>query len=217
MKLSLPPKIKAVAFDLDGTLIDFMKMKKETARAAAKAMVKAGVPATETTVYRQIFATYDEKGIEYQKTFSVVLKKYHLTRNGFQKALQAAIIAYHKTKIKVLKPYPGVKQMLRRLRQQKIKLALLTDAPREKAWQRLHLSGLSDLFDVVITYDDTKRHKPHALPFKKLLKKLGCKPQEVMMIGDNPKRDVAGAKKAGIKSFLVKRWFNGFKNKRAGP
>ena len=61
--------IKAVLFDLDNTLLDFLTFKKETAKAAATAMLKRGLPATEVQVYGKIFSVYDEKGIEYQKTF----------------------------------------------------------------------------------------------------------------------------------------------------
>ncbi len=60
---------KAILFDLDNTLLDFLTFKKETAKAAAKAMIKQGLPATEIEVYGKIFSVYDEKGIEYQKTF----------------------------------------------------------------------------------------------------------------------------------------------------
>ena len=49
--------IKAIAFDLDNTLIDFTKFKKETAKSAANAMVKAGLKANTKTITRQIFET----------------------------------------------------------------------------------------------------------------------------------------------------------------
>ena len=61
--------IKAILFDLDNTLIDFLTFKKETAKAAAKAMVTQGFPLNEIETYGKIFSVYDEKGIEYQKTF----------------------------------------------------------------------------------------------------------------------------------------------------
>ena len=60
--------MKAILFDLDNTLLDFIKFKRETARAAAKAIRKAGVEEDEEVLYRAIFKLYSEKGIEYQNT-----------------------------------------------------------------------------------------------------------------------------------------------------
>ncbi len=206
MILALPKGVKAVAFDLDGTLIDFVSMKKKTARAAAKAMAANGLPSQENAVYKKIFQIYDKFGWEYQRTFTELLKDYKLSRSDRERIRQAGLLAYEAAKPPTLKPFPGVVSLLRRLRRKKLKLAVLTDAPREKAWQRLHLSGLSAFFDLVITFDDSKHHKPHSLPFKRLLARLGCKPQEVLMVGDNEERDIRGARKAGITAIKVETW-----------
>ncbi len=195
--------IKAIAFDVDNTLIDFLSMKKKSARAAARAMLNAGLKSDEEKLYKEIFAIYDEYGIEYQKTFAKVLVKYNLSLNEFEKIQQSAISAYIKCKFECLKPYPEVIPTLEKLGK-KYKLAILTDAPRNKAWQRLILCGLDGFFETVITHDDTKEHKPHALPFKALLSALNLKPEEILMVGDNPERDVKGAKALGMKTALAK-------------
>ena len=51
-----------ILIDLDGTLIDFVSMKKRTARAAARAMCANGLKAKENDVYKRIFEVYDEHG-----------------------------------------------------------------------------------------------------------------------------------------------------------
>src|SRR3989338_3810089 len=86
--------ISAVLFDLDNTLIDFLTFKKETAKAAAKAMVTQGFPLNEIETYGKIFSVYDEKGVEYQKTFHDVIKPLKLEINKAEKIQQAAITAY---------------------------------------------------------------------------------------------------------------------------
>ncbi len=194
-------RIRCIAFDLDCTMIDFMSMKKATARAAARAMIKAGLKVKEKELYRRIFETYDEKGIEYQKTFAHVLWKLKKWKdlNEFERIQQAGISAYLQTKFKTLRAYPEVLSVLRRL-SKKYRLAVVTDAPRNKAWQRLWLTGLWHFFPLVITYDDTKKFKPHPSPFKLLLKKTGLKPSEILFVGDNLERDVEGAKRMGMKT-----------------
>jgi FMN phosphatase YigB (HAD superfamily) len=80
----------------------------------------------------------------------------------------------------------------------------VTDAPREKAWQRLILSGLDGFFYPVVTYNDTLEHKPSLKPFELALFLLKVKPKEALFIGDNPERDIIGAKKAGLNTCLAK-------------
>lgn len=195
---------KAILFDLDNTLLDFLTFKKETAKAAAKAMIKQGLPATETEVYGKIFSIYDEKGIEYQKTFHDVIIQYNLEVNLGEKIQQAGILAYLQKKFEVLKPYPMVKATLKKLRERKIKLGIVSDGPRNKVWQRLILAGLENEFDFVITHSDTKEFKPHPSPFTLALKTLGILPDAVLFVGDNPSRDIKGAKVVGMQTCLAK-------------
>jgi putative hydrolase of the HAD superfamily len=191
--------IRAVIFDLDNTLIDFLTFKKETAKAAARAMVKMGLPTDEITAYGKIFSVYDEKGIEYQKTFGDVIRPFGLEINEAEMIQQAAILAYLRRKFDVLKPYPMVKPTLEKLRQ-KYKLAVVTDAPRNKAWQRLVLTGLEKEFNYVITKDDTMEEKPHPSPFYLAMKKLNMLAPACLFVGDNPERDIKGAKELGMMS-----------------
>jgi len=97
-----------------------------------------------------------------------------------------------------MKPYSSVKPVLRKLKKQGIKLAIVTDAPRLKAFQRLDALGITDFFDIVIGFEDTRQHKPNSAPFKKALKALNVKPKEVLHIGDWLERDIAGAQNVGM-------------------
>jgi putative hydrolase of the HAD superfamily len=195
--------LKAILFDLDNTLINFLHFKVETAKAAAAAMVKHGLPATEVQAYGKIFSVYDEKGIEYQKTFSDVVRQYDLEVNQAERIQQAGILAYLEKKFEVLRTYPIVRPTLLRLAG-KYKLGIVTDAPRNKAWQRLVLTGLYGQFDFVITHDDTLEKKPHPSVFNLALGKLGILPEAVLFVGDNSERDIKGASAAGMKTCLAK-------------
>lgn len=200
--------IKAVAFDLDNTLIDFSTFKKQTSINAARAMIDYGLNEDFAQLYSKIWQTYETKGIEYQKTFSDVLISYDLDLNKFEKIQQAAITAYLKTKFEVLRPYPNTLWVLLKLRSNGIKTGVITDAPRNKAWQRLVITGLDAAFDHVITFDDTSKTKPNLEPFELFLKKTSDKPDEIIFVGDNPNRDILGAKKAGMKTALAKYGWN---------
>ena len=67
--------IKAVIFDLDNTLLDFIKMKQNAVRAAVSAMQEAGLNLNTEKSYKDIFSLYEEIGWENQKIFNEYLTK----------------------------------------------------------------------------------------------------------------------------------------------
>jgi putative hydrolase of the HAD superfamily len=195
--------IKAVLFDLDNTLIDFLKMKKISCEAAITAMIDAGLPLKKEKAIKILFELYDKYGIEYDKIFQKFLRK---TIGKIDwKILASGVIAYRNVKAGFLEPYPHVIPTLIKLREKGYKLAVVSDAPRLKAWLRMSAMHVADFFDVVVTTDDVGgKLKPHPLPYTTALKKLRLKPEEVIFVGDNPNRDIFGASKLGIKTVLAK-------------
>jgi putative hydrolase of the HAD superfamily len=194
--------IRAILFDLDNTLIDFMKMKKRSCEEAMSAMIGAGLPLDKVTGLKILFELYDKYGIENKKIFQEFLKK-TIGKIDY-KILASGIVAYRRIKEGFLQPYPHVQNTLLNLKVKGLKLGIVSDAPRMRAWLRLAAMNLTDYFDVVVTFDDTKKRKPHALPFKTALLRLGMKPNEVMMVGDWPERDIKGAKKVGMKTCFAR-------------
>lgn len=197
--------LKAILFDLDMTLIDFMKMKSKASDAAAKAMVKAGLDMPVEKAKKKLFETYLEVGIESETAFQKFLKE----NNAYsERILAAAINAYIKTKYQHMEAYPDVEPTLKKIKEMKIKIAIVTDAPRLKAYQRLDIMGIADMFDAVVGFEDTGKTKPSTLPFEKALNILKVKPGEAMHVGDWPERDIVGARKLGIKTCLAKYGFH---------
>jgi putative hydrolase of the HAD superfamily len=195
--------LKSILFDLDNTLLEFSRFKRESALAAAKAIRNSGVDVPERELYDGIFQIYEEKGIEYQKTFGDLLQSLGVNKHLLERAKQAAIIVYTKKKFEVLTPRPKVMQTLSSLRS-RYKLAIVTDAPRDKAWQRLILAGLDGYFYPVVSFTDTGEHKPSQAPFKRALMLLKVQPSECLYVGDWPERDIIGAKRAGLHTCLAK-------------
>jgi len=196
-------RIKAVLFDLDNTLVDFLKMKKMSCEAAITAMIDAGLPVEKKKATEMLWELYDEYGIEYKPIFQKFLKK-AIGRIDW-KILCSGIVAYRSVKTGFLEPYPHVIPTLIKLRERGYKLAVVSDAPRFKAWLRLCSLKIADFFDTVVTSDDADGHlKPDPRPYRMALKKLKMKPGEVIFLGDNPNRDILGAKKLGICTVLAK-------------
>lgn len=182
--------IKAILFDLDNTLVDFMKMKRMACSEAAFAMVGAGLAADPATLDKELFDYYLDYGIEGDYPYNEFLKE----RNAYSDTiLAAAINAYHRVKIAFLEPYPGVIPTFVQLIKRGIKLGVITDAPTLKALRRIDAIKLHGFFDVVVTSAD----KPNPKGFLEAVRKFELQPQEVMMVGDWPEKDMVGAKKVG--------------------
>ncbi|MEE8340895.1 MAG: TIGR02253 family HAD-type hydrolase [Candidatus Neomarinimicrobiota bacterium] len=194
--------IKAVIFDLDNTLLDFKKMKEFGVRAAIRAMIEAGLECDEDEAYEYIFKIYHDKGWEYQLIFDDFLKNKNGTINN--KLLAAAIVAYRRAKEAALLVYPNVRRTLLRLIKNGIKIAVVSDAPSREAWMRIYYLNLHHVFDIVLTFDDTKLHKPSPIPFNMALDQLNVDPSEAIMVGDWPERDVVGASQVGIKTIFAR-------------
>ena len=177
---------------------------------AIRAMQDSGLDISKKKAEKIMFDLYDKYSMEYQKVFQDFLKQV-LGRVDY-KILAHAIVGYRKVERGFMQSYPKSKDTLRKLEKKGIRLAILTDAPRMRAWLRLAEIGLSDYFEVVVTYDDTKVHKPNKKTFEKILKKLNLDASEVMMVGDSLDRDIKGAKDMGMVTCFAKYGDNGKQN-----
>ena len=198
MSSSKKTLIKGVVFDLDNTLLDFMKMKQVAVRSAIRGMIEAGLEIDEGKSFDDIISLYEKIGWENQKVFDVFLED----SIGYvdNKFLAAGVVAYRRAREANLLAYPNVNKTLIDLTKLGIKLAVVSDAPSREAWMRIYYLNLYHFFDAVVTFDDSGKRKPSSVPFEMALKKLGLEPGSSIMIGDWPERDVAGAKKIGMRT-----------------
>ncbi len=194
--------IKLIIFDLDNTLTDFIKMKDASIDAAIQAMIDAGLMFSPDLIREQIYKIYEDEGIEYQRVFNQLL--INMIGEVDYKMLAAGIVGYRRAREASLVLYPHVKVTLIELMKRGLKLAVISDAPRQEAWLRLCYLQLHHIFDIVMTHDDTGEFKPSPAPFEAVLAALGIEPREAMMIGDWPERDIVGASDLGIKTVFAR-------------
>lgn len=194
--------IKAVIFDLDNTLTDFVKMKRQAIEAAVDAMIDAGLHLRGEVAEQKLYDIYDREGIEYQKVFDQFLQD----ELGYidHRILAAGIVAYRRAREAALVAYPHVNMTLVDLAKRGIKLGVISDAPAQQAWLRLCYLQLHQIFDAVVTFDDTGEHKPSRAPFERALSLLQVGPDEVLMVGDWPDRDMVGAAQMGIRTVFAR-------------
>ncbi len=194
--------IRAVVFDLDNTLTDFMRMKDASIVAAIDGMIDAGLPMRAEDAKARIYAIYTREGIEDQQVFDRFLHD-SLGRVD-PRLLAAAIVGYRRARASSLVLYPHVNLTLMELVRRGVRLAVISDAPRLQAWLRLADLRLLNVFDHVVTFDDTRERKPHAAPFRRALELLEVDAGDALMVGDWAERDMVGAKAIGMRTIFAR-------------
>src|ERR1041385_1988755 len=194
--------IKAVIFDLDNTLVDFMAMKRQAIDAAINAMIDAGLNLSHEEIKARIDTIYEERGMEFQSVFDQLL--YDVFNKVDYKILSAGVISYRRAREAALVPYPHVYMTLMELLKRGLRLAVVSDAPGREAWLRLCYLNFHHIFDGVVTFDDTGERKPKPGPFRKALDLLNVRPNEALMVGDWAERDMIGASNIGMKTVFAR-------------
>ena len=205
--------IKGVIFDIDNTLTDFMKMKLAAVDAAVEGMMDAGLPGKKAELVKEVMDVYWKEGIEDQKIFDKILKA-KLGRIDY-KILASGILAYRRSKNGTMTLYPRVNHALMELMKLGIKRTVISDAPKMEVWLRIVSLGLHHYFDEIITSEDFGVKKPDPKPYRRALEVLGTLPQETLMVGDWPDRDIKGAKGVGIRTAWAK-YGDTFNTKESG-
>jgi HAD superfamily hydrolase (TIGR01509 family) len=94
--------------------------------------------------------------------------------------------------------YPGIKEILNDIKKAQIPLGVFTGKGRKAASITLKTLGLYDYFDMIVTGDDVKRHKPNPEGIVMFVEKFNLDKSRVLLVGDAP-ADIKAARGAGIK------------------
>ena len=103
-----------------------------------------------------------------------------------------------------MKLYEASKSFLEKIKKLSIPSCIVTDLTTQiqmKKWIKL---GLDSYINYLVTSEEAGVEKPDSKIFVLALNKLNLKPNEVIMVGDNLKKDIEGAERIGIKSYLIK-------------
>lgn len=184
-------KYKAILFDLDGTLLDTTDLILASFQFAAEKHLGRSVSREE------ILPTFGQPLID-------ALEKLAPGKG------QELIVTYREHNLqyhdRMVKIFPGVKEVLTELKEKQIKLGIVTSKIRVTALRGLQLFNLDSYFDIIIAMEDTTIHKPNPEPVLLAMDRLGASAEHCLMVGDSP-HDLVSAQKAGIDTAAVK-WSN---------
>lgn len=175
--------IKAVLFDLDGTLLNTNDLIFNSFKHTFNTMLDMN-PSDE-----EIKSTY---GRPLETTFGAYTKD--------SEELEKIINEYRRyNKLhhdEMCSPFEGAFELITSLKNKGIKTAIVTSKRRDLVERGLTLGKMIEHFDAIITPEDTEKHKPNPEPAIKACELLGVNPDEAMMVGDSS-YDLICGKKAG--------------------
>ncbi|MFC2083457.1 HAD family hydrolase [Bacteroidota bacterium] len=98
--------------------------------------------------------------------------------------------------------YPGIKDLIIKIKSKTIPLGIFTGKGKNSTSITLRQIGIESYFDLIVTGDDVKNHKPSPEGINLFLKKFNLNSQFVLMVGDSP-ADIKAAQSAGVKIATV--------------
>jgi HAD superfamily hydrolase (TIGR01509 family) len=102
-----------------------------------------------------------------------------------------------------VRPLPGARELLARMKQEGLKLAVASSSREDMLRKLLALVGAEDVLDAATSSDDAEKSKPDPDIVKAALRRLGERPEHVVMIGDTP-YDIQAAARAGIRTIAFR-------------
>ncbi len=110
--------------------------------------------------------------------------------------------AYWDAMLDAMTPYHYVDTLFLWLKRAEIRIALLTDMTAHIQYRKIEKLKIGSDLDCIVTSEEAGVEKPDRGMFKRILEKVGLWPEEALMVGDSQKRDIDGAKAMGMDGIL---------------
>ncbi|MBU0641233.1 MAG: HAD family hydrolase [Planctomycetes bacterium] len=177
---------KACIFDLDGTLVDSLR---DIAEALNECLELLGVPGYPMDRYRYMVG----EGVPKLCERALGQTHPHLVK----RLAELARPRYWVRPLRYTRPFPGVTELIGRLRAAHVKTAILSNKPHDMVLRMVRTFWPDGEFDSVYGYLEEELRKPHPHYVLRICAELGVQPAEVWMIGDTP-TDIEAALRSGV-------------------
>jgi len=172
--------VRAVVFDLDGTLVDFNLDYRKVRAEVLELLSRQGLPRSVFSLRESIFKTL--------KKAEIYMKNHGRGEDDFQRVKETVLsIAnrYEMEAARMTSPVPGVLEALEVLRKMGLKMALYTVNDKGPTDYILKRFRLRCFFDAVVTRRSVPAVKPNAAHLEAVLRGLGVKSEEAVVVGDS--------------------------------
>ena len=190
--------IKAISFDMDGTLYRVSRLRVAWRLRFERGLLLALLAAREKIRHEPPFpdrdALYEREAELVAPSFNKAIDQVRPRLANLRAALPDALTAG-------ARPYPGVIAALEAANARRIRLAILSDYDPIPKLQHLGLDRLP--WAATISADEFGALKPHPRAFLKLAEQIGCEPEEIVHVGDREDLDVQGALASGMRAWRI--------------
>ncbi len=186
-------KIKAVGFDIDGTLYPNSSMYVYSTFAFLGHPVLFYHFGKARKNIRRIKYSGDFRTVQAELVAASMHRDVKRIAGMIDKGLYGSLDSVFKN----VKPYKEVRPVLMSLRAEGIPLGAMSDLP---IGRKLEYLNIDDLFDFSFSSEETNFLKPSPVPFKHLVKKFDLLPEEILYVGNNYEYDVLGAAAVGLRT-----------------
>lgn len=213
-------RYRMIYFDLDGTLLDFARSEREALTAV---FFENGVFLTERDVQ-----SYVEINKKWWRSFSegrfskekIVVARFEEFISFLGRTdLDAKEISqrYLEKLSQTAHFLPGAENFLKKMKDSKARMAVLTNGVRTVQENRAKLLKLERFFEFILTSEEAGKPKPDPAMFFVASSKSGIPPSESVYVGDDPIIDFLAAKNAGADFVLLdlEQTHTGFEGKKA--
>lgn len=193
--------IRAVIFDLDGTMVDSVP---DLHLALSLMNTDLSLPAISPETVRRLVGRGTERLVRDVLSLS-------MDEDSAAKMLPEALTRFYRyyrmTNGCQGAVYPGVEKGLRQMRERGLALACVTNKPAVFTEPLLAKKGLYAFFDIIYSGDAFPQKKPHPLPMQMACARFGVTPRQTLVIGDSV-NDGRAARAAGCSLFIVPYGYN---------
>ena len=188
--------IKAVVFDLDGTLLDrdssIIKFIKDQ-----HARLFPVLGHIDQSVYVSRFIELDQHGYVWKdKVYQQLIDEFKITGMSCEQLLADYLMHFPAHCV----PFPNLIPMLEELKSSGIRLGMITNGFTDFQSSNIRALGIELYFDVILISEKEELRKPDRRIFERALDRLGVEASNTIFVGDHPLSDVEGSAKAGLVS-----------------
>ncbi|TRZ35604.1 HAD family hydrolase [Niallia circulans] len=186
--------IKAVLFDLDGTLLNRNEAVLHFAERQYNSIIKATSDISKET-YISRFITLDANGYVWKdRVYQQLVEEFHLTGITWQELLQDYVEEFPYSCV----PFAHLNEMLAELSEAGLRLGIITNGYGQFQQSNIEALGIKHFFDTILISEWENLRKPEPAIFQRALQRLDATPDESLFIGDHPQNDVEAARNVGM-------------------